>query len=587
MIGTVTRVFTLAEELAGERSERLRRGLALGALEAVFGAVPYVCLYFVLRDLFHDEVTVMRAAWLTAIMFGALAVQAWLGVHAMISIMTASYELFGQVRMRMAEHVRQVPLGWVRSEKSGALAEAMTGLLDLLSEIWSHFIGYLSGGVAIPICVGVFLLFVDWRLGLVVRATLPAAFMALAVVMSVMRPLAKKVGAAIMESNHQMVEYIRGIQVLRVFGRFGEGLERMERAADEQRRAMVRIETWTAPAVGVYGATIDAGFAVMLYIGAWFVLGGQLDGDILLLFIVVGLKFFQPLYDLGVALLLLKFGQQALEGVEGVFAVPTLAEPEHEQVPTRFDIAFDSVRFRYEEGEGEALTQVSATMPERTMTAIVGPSGAGKSTMAHLIPRLWDVTDGAVRVGGVDVREMTTAELHKHVSMVFQDVTLFDGTVRDNLLLGRPDATEQEMIEAAKGAQAHDFIMKLPQGYDTPLGAGGERLSGGEKQRISIARALLKDAPIVLLDEATASIDPAAEVHIQRAIDALVKERTVVVIAHRLRTIARADKIVVLEDGRVAEQGSHGELLAAGGLYAALWFEQQAALGRTAQEDAS
>ncbi|MEO1270666.1 MAG: ABC transporter ATP-binding protein, partial [Myxococcota bacterium] len=326
--------------------------------------------------------------------------------------------------------------------------------------------------------------------------------------------------------------------------------------------------------LGSYGATIDAGYALLVYVGAWLWIEGTLQPEVLLLFIVVSLKFFQPLFDLGVSILLLRFGQQALERTEAILGTPILPEPSAPQVPTGAAIQFSEVSFRYQDAERPALDKVNAQMPERSLTAIVGASGSGKSTMVHLIARLWDIEEGSITMGGVDLRDMTTAELHRQITMVFQDVTLFNGTVRENVLIGKPDATDAELEQAARAAQAHDFIMGLPQGYDTPIGGEGARLSGGEKQRLSIARALLKNAPIVLLDEATASIDPAAEIHIQRAIDALVRERTVVVIAHRLRTIARAHHILVLHEGRLVEAGSHHQLLERDDRYAALWKAQ-------------
>ncbi|HEX6242959.1 MAG TPA: ABC transporter ATP-binding protein, partial [Polyangiales bacterium] len=307
---------------------------------------------------------------------------------------------------------------------------------------------------------------------------------------------------------------------------------------------------------------------------------GTLRADTLMVFLIVSVGMMRQVADLGVALLLLRASQRALGRVDRLLAEEPLEEPQHPASPlTRFDVQLDAVSFAYE--QQTVLDQVSATFPERSLTALVGASGSGKSTLVHLVARLWDIPRdrGAIRIGGVDIRDLPFEQLHRHIAMVFQDVALFSGSVLDNLRVGRPQASLVEVERAAKAARAHDFISALPDGYHTQLGEGGGTLSGGERQRLSIARAILKDAPIVLLDEATASVDAAAEAEIQRAIDELVKHKTVVVIAHRLRTVRRAHQIVVLDHGKVAESGMHAELLERDGVYAALWREQERAKG--------
>jgi ATP-binding cassette subfamily B protein len=252
---------------------------------------------------------------------------------------------------------------------------------------------------------------------------------------------------------------------------------------------------------------------------------------------------------------------------------PVLEGAQPGRKPGRFDVVFEDVSFRY--NETDVLRHVSVTIPERALVALVGPSGSGKTTMTRLIARFWDVTGGSIRLGGHDIGTYDPDDVLASVSMVFQDVYLFNDTVLDNIRVGKKEAPPESILEAARKARCHEFIQRLPQGYETVIGEGGSTLSGGEKQRISIARAILKDAPIVLLDEATASLDPENELHIQEAIDDLVKEKTLVVIAHRLNTVVRADKIVVLDGGSVVEEGTHDALMRAGGLYARMWEEQQ------------
>ena len=573
------KILTLAEQLAAGRDDQLRRGAALGALEAVLGALPYLFLGLLVSDVLQQRVTLERALLWTLGMAMTLAAQVFLGMRSMIAIMTASHALFAAARERVADHARALPMGWLTRARAGALNGVLTSELTMLAEIWSHFIAQLASGVALPVIVGLMLMWLDWRLGLVMLTTLPLAFALLALATRWLRRITARLLPTFDDANQAIVESIRGAQVLRVFGRTGLGFERLELALRRQRDALIRAEVRPAPLMGLYGATIDAGFALTLYGGAWLWTRGQLEATTLLLFILVSVKFFSPLFDLGVALLMLRFADQALERVEQVLSAPALPTPQQPASPSSCELELRQVGFTHEGAQRPTLRGLDATLRPGTLTAIVGPSGAGKSTLLGLLERQWDVTEGSITLGGVDLRQLSPQELHRRVAVVSQDVFLFSGSVEENLRVGRPEATHAQLVQAASAAQAHDFIQALPQGYQTPLGEGGARLSGGQRQRISIARALLKDSPILLLDEATASVDPATEAQLQRAIDALVRERTVVVIAHRLRTIQRAHQILVLQDGQLVERGDHASLLRAQGVYARMWHEQASATG--------
>jgi ATP-binding cassette subfamily B protein len=293
--------------------------------------------------------------------------------------------------------------------------------------------------------------------------------------------------------------------------------------------------------------------------------------------LIVTKPIFTIIENIGVWLAELKYANQAAERIGEVAETKPLPEPNNGKTPSRFDLEFKDVTFDY--GKGEVLRNISFKVPERPFTALVGPSGSGKTTITSLIPRFWDVTGGEILIGGVNIKDIETEDLLSYISMVFQNVYLFNDTIYNNIKIGKKDATREEIIEASKAAQCHEFIMKLPDGYETLVGEGGSTLSGGEKQRVSIARAILKDAPIVLLDEATASLDPENEIYILRAIDELIKSKTLVVIAHRFATIIGADNILVLDDGEIIERGKHCELAEAGGLYQRFWEEQQKARG--------
>jgi ATP-binding cassette subfamily B protein len=295
------------------------------------------------------------------------------------------------------------------------------------------------------------------------------------------------------------------------------------------------------------------------------------------MFLVVTLRFYHPLQQVGLFLAELRYFRMSFDRIQAVLDEPTLPEPSNDPHLDRFDIEFRNVSFRYE--KELVLDHISFHIPERSVTALVGPSGSGKTTIANLIARFWDVNEGEVRIGGCNIKALRTDRLLSYISMVFQDVYLFHDTVLNNIRIGRPHATIEEVMAAARAAQCHEFIKRRPQGYDTIVGEGGSTLSGGEKQRLSIARAILKNAPIVLLDEATASLDPENEALIQRGFQALVRAKTLVVIAHRLSTIRHADQILVIDKGRIVERGRHEELLAVNGLYAKLWREQERAHG--------
>jgi ATP-binding cassette subfamily B protein IrtB len=572
-------LFTLGERLAGTRDTRLRRGLVFAFAEAITVAVPYALVLWFVRAALGRRVSVELTTWVTLGIACSVLLRLVLSGAAMSNLFVGAHALLGKTRIRAADHLRRLPMGFFMKRRSGELASVLTSDIALVEDMWSHTLGVFAASFALPLLVGVGLCFLDWRLGLVVLAVLPVALGVLALTSPLFVREIDAVLVAMAEVNGRVVEYVQGIAVLRTFGRHGEIYQRLVGAMERLRDALIRADVLPSPLLAVFGLVVEASFVAVALAGSALALRGMIAPSVLLVFVVVTVGVVRQVADLGVALLLLRGSQRALARVDQLLAEPTLAEPSQPAVVTRFDVALDGVTFAY--ADEPVLDRVSATFAARSLSAIVGASGSGKTTLVHLIARLWDVPrgNGAIRVGGVDVRDVPFEELHRHIAMVFQDVVLFSGTVLDNIRIGRPDATRQEVEQAARAARAHDFIMALADGYDSQLGEGGGKLSGGERQRISIARAFLKDAPIVLLDEPTASVDAVSDVEIQRAIDALVAHKTVVVIAHRLRTVRRAHSIVVLEHGRVAETGTHDELVARDGVYAALWREQERARG--------
>ncbi|MGB3874086.1 MAG: ABC transporter ATP-binding protein [Stenotrophomonas sp.] len=567
--------------LSGQGDTRLRRGIALAVLEGVAGAAMYLPLILLLQEVAAGTVTPLRISTCALAMLACMLLRIMAGHIGMPMLFAGAYAMMGEARLRVADHLRHVPMGWFTRQRSGDLSARLTSDLELIEHLWSHFLGSFVSGLAMPLALMLFLAWVDWRLVLVVLAGLPLAWIALAWTQHVVARPGERLIAASAAAQSALLEYVQGIAVIRSFGRFGEAWRHLVAVLDEQHAALVAVEAKPTPWLVSYGFLLEAGYIGLVFAGVWWLADDTLTPLTLVAFLVVAVPVYRQLFEVGLATMMLRFSRRALRRIEALLAVPLLPEPDAGKArsPVDHDIVFDGVRFAYDGGDGAVLDGVSCTIPARGLTAVVGPSGAGKTTLVNLIARLWDVQEGSIRLGGVDLREIGTGELHRHVALVFQDVVLFSGTVLDNLRLGRPEACREEVTAAARRAQAHDFIEALPQGYATVLDEGGASLSGGERQRISIARALLKDAPILLLDEATASVDPSAEAEIQRAIAELARGRTVVVIAHRLKNVRHADHILVMEHGRLVEQGRHDDLLLQGGLYAHLWSRQQVAQG--------
>lgn len=429
--------------------------------------------------------------------------------------------------------------------------------------------------VVTPLATAVALLAVDWRMAVALLLVFPV----IVPLYRWRRPALGRgkriLGEAHQQANADVLEYMQGLPVLRAACQAEVKADRL--AATFKRLEDIQVyghRKGAKPNI-VVASIVEVGLLFVLAVGVLFVVGGSLDVAVLAALLVIMARFFEPLSTFILYTAILEMIETALERIEALFAIAPLDQGSPPAEPVRHDIAFDGVTFRYANAAAPSISDFSATLPERSLTALVGPSGSGKTTLTRLLLRHFDPQAGSVRIGGVDLRSIPVDRLHELISVVFQDVYLFDDTVMNNIRMARPEATDAEVRAAAEAAQCLDFITRLPHGWETRLGDIGGRLSGGERQRISIARALLKDAPIVILDEPTAALDTESEISVQRAIDALVSHKTVLVIAHRLSTIVGADQILVLEDGRLAESGCHDALLAAGGRYRRMWEAQQ------------
>jgi ATP-binding cassette subfamily B protein len=509
---------------------------------------------------------------------GALVVRYVLVAAANMLAHVAAFRVLHDLRLRLAKKLGAVPLSFFSRHGAGELKKTLLDDVNSVEGFVAHHVPDAVAAFAVPLSTAVALAWVDWRMALASVVMAPLAFVTMAVAMRDVGKAHAQWNDIQSRVNASLLEYLRGIHVIKTFGltarRFGD----LSRAVEDGLTWMAGFMRTNGRGYGAFGAIIGSSLVVLVPAGGWLYTRGSLSLEDLVLFLVLGPQLLMALMRLMFAWGNVDKIRASNARIQAILAAPDLETAASDAQPAHHGVTFRDVGFRYEDGGPAVLRGVSFDAPAGKVTALVGPSGAGKTTLVRLVPRLWEATSGAVELGGVDVKALPLDALLARVSMVFQDVFLFHGTVRDNLRLARPDATDAQIDAACRAARAYDFIQALPKKYDTSLGERGARLSGGEKQRLSIARALLKDAPVLLLDEATAFADPENEARIQEALSALCVGRTVIVVAHRLSTVATADRIVVLDGGRVEDQGTHAELLARSALYRRLWNDHTAAL---------
>ena len=474
------------------------------------------------------------------------------------------YNEVKSTRLSLAERLRKLPLGYFGKRDLADLTETIMGDVNRMEHVWSHVLGYLYGAYISTAIIAVCLLVYDWRLTIACLWGVPVAFGLLFGTRKISARASERTKQAAIRVSDGIQEALENVREIRATNQEVRYLAGLNQKIDDHEKVTIQGELGTGIFVNAASVIMRLGVATTILAGASLILSGQIDFMLLFLFLLVITRVYAP-FDQSLALIAELFvSQVSADRMNEIYDTPTAEGAEVFQ-PKGHDIVFDHVGFAYD--KKKVLDGVNFTAREGEVTALVGPSGSGKSTCARLAARLWDVTEGTIRVGGLDISTVDPEALLTDYSMVFQDVVLFDDTVMENIRLGKRGATDEGVRAAAEAANCGEFIRRLPQGYDTPIGENGAKLSGGERQRISIARALLKNAPIVLLDEATASLDVENETKVQGALSRLLAGKTVLVIAHRMRTVAGADHIVVLENGHVAEQGTPAELMERGGLY--------------------
>ena len=561
--------------VAGSYKSQLQKALLLSVIASILQGIIFALFFPLLSALMAQPIEAQKV-WSLLALFGLLVIcEGLLRWQELDFSWLTSHDVARETRLRLGEQLRRIPLQELNRRRSGDLNVVMSGNVSEIV-LW---IGNLSTlviqTVVVPLITVLVTLLIDWRLAIALLVTFPLAVPVYQQMRSRVKNSLREVTAANADTASRVVEYAQGLPVLRSTKQVGARSQRLQAALEQQRAVQSKGQRLISLPVITMATLVEVGILVVIGLGVLFILQGSLSTPALLALVVITMRFTEPLAQL-ISLTsifdLMEIGLERIEAVMNISAMPVSAPPAQ---LTQFGITFDQVSFRYAGQNEWALREVSFQAPARSLTALVGPSGSGKTTITRLISRFADVQAGTIRIGNVDIKQVEPSDLMRSISVVFQDVYLFDDTILNNIRMAKPNATNDEVEAAARAANCHDFIIRLPQEYETRIGDIGGALSGGERQRISIARAMLKNAPIVLLDEPTSALDTESEVMVQDAINRLVMDKTVIIIAHRLSTIVAADLILVLVDGQIIERGSHPELLAQQGRYMAMWTIQQ------------
>jgi ATP-binding cassette subfamily B protein len=552
------------------------RHVALIGAGALGQIAAYLLLIPVLQALFDGD---FGRAWRwTAWLALAVLVASVCSYQQLLVGLRIGVGMLRGVQTRLGDHLSTLPLGWFATANAGSLSRmVVAGVREILSVV-NYLLAPVLTAVLVPVGVAIGVAFIDWRIALVMLVSLPVLLLVSRWADTSYTRADRRLDAAAAEANSRVVEFAQAQPVLRAFGAVGAGNRALTRALREQEAAAKRMIVASVPGLMVFALCVQIVFLIVVSVVVTRGTGGDLSIPATIALIAVTSRFIEPINRAAQLSTAIRSAADAADRITNFLAERDLAEAAEPVTPGAPEIVFDNVDFGYREGE-KVIDGVSFTVPSGTTTAIVGPSGGGKTTLLKLASRFYDVGSGSITVGGHDVRRQPSETLLRQVSLVFQDVYLFNETISDNIRIGNPDATTEQVRRAAEIARVDEIVDRLPDGWDSAVGEGGAALSGGERQRVSIARALLKDAPIVLLDEATSALDPHSEAAVVRGIHELTRDKTVVVVAHRLDTIAHADQILFVEAGRIVERGTHAELLELGGRYAGFWSERSRATG--------
>ena len=569
-------------ELASNKKGLVFLSAILSSLASIASFVPYIAVYFIIVSIIQvypdldglNMSEVMGYGWLA---LGGIIANILLYFLAIFCSHIAAFGTLYELKIKFSEHITKIPLGYQLTIGSGRFRKIMDDNIESVEGFIAHQFPDFVASVTAPVVMVILLFAIDWRFGLASLVGIILAFIVqfMGYGSGAMKENMEKYQVALEDMNNASVEYVRGMPVVKAFNQTANSFERLKHAITEYTQWVLKFSLGWQNCMPAFTTIINNIYLVLIPVG---ILIGSNTSDFktFLMTFVFYLLFVPAVAGVLNKIMYVSESFMQINGnvarMDEIFNIPVLPETENSKKPENNDIVFDKVSFSYTGKENDlAIQNVSFKAKQGEITAIVGPSGGGKSTIANLISRFWDVTTGSIKIGNVDIRDIAMNDLMKHVSFVFQDIFLFKQSIYDNIGMGNPNATKEQIIQASKAAQCHDFIMKLPNGYDTVIGTKGIHLSGGERQRIAIARAIIKDAPIIVLDEATAFSDPENEYLIQKAFEKLMQNKTVIIIAHRLSTIRNADKILVMEKGHLVECGNHDSLIQRNGRYFQMW----------------
>lgn len=571
-------IFRRFFDFCGEINKRkFTKSIFLGVLKALFEALKIPTIAVTLHGVLIGNLTVQHILLSFGIMLFSIAGNAFANYRSTMLQCEAGYGTCADKRIEIAEHLKYLPMGYFNQNSLGYITSVATNSMEALADVATRVVMMVTQGILTTAVVALMILSFDLRIGGIAVIGVFLFFAVNGCLQKKAKTVAPVKDASDRKLVEKVLEYIQGIAEVRSYNLTGEKSKALNQAIDENTAANIKLEITFVPIMFIQSLTAKIIGVVIAAVSVAFCLNGSMELLNTVVMIIAAFILFGALDSAGSYSALLRNVDLNVSKAQSVLDIPTMDIDGQDITPTSYDIDVENVEFSYD--KRKTIDGISVHIPQKTATAIVGPSGGGKTTLCHLIARFWDVDKGCVSLGGVDVKEYSMDSLMRNFSFVFQSVYLFQDTIANNIRFGQPDAPMEKVIEAAKKACCHDFIMALPDGYETIIGEGGASLSGGEKQRISIARAIMKDAPIIILDEATANVDPESEQELTAAIEALTKEKTILMIAHRLKTVRHADNILVIDGGKIVQSGTHDELMHQGGIYRRFVESRELAVG--------